>query len=221
MTAAPPTPGRASPRAQLALMLLDTAAPLALFYGLRWAGVNQWLALMLSGAVPVTTLGYRIITERRIKLPAVFTLTILGAGTAIGFVTGDPRLLLARESYLTGLIGLWILGTLWAARPFLLSATLPLLPDETARSWEHDWQHDPTFRRVMRIMTIAWGAAFLLDAAARIVMAYTLPIDLVPLLSVVLLVMMLIAIVQASKAYGRRLMAARDTNRAKTATDAT
>jgi hypothetical protein len=53
-------------------------------------------------------------------------------------------------------------------------------------------------------MTAAWGVAFLLDAAARVVMASTLPVDLVPLLSTALLVVLLVVIVQASKAYGRR-----------------
>ncbi|SFN90782.1 hypothetical protein SAMN05216207_102431 [Pseudonocardia ammonioxydans] len=207
MATKPPEPDRPDPRAQLVMMGLDIAAPLALFYGLRWVGVNQWLALILSGVVPVLTLVYRFVTERRIGLPAVFTLTILGAGTAIGFLTGDPRLLLARESYLTGLVGLWIIATLWLPRPFLLSATLPLLPATTARSWERDWANDATFRRVLRVMTFAWGMAFLLDAVARIVMAYTLPVDLVPLLSVALLVVLLIAVVQVSKAYGRRLVA--------------
>lgn len=209
MTTTPPKPGRHGPRAQLAMVGLDIAAPLALFYGLRWVGVNQWLALILSGVVPVLTLIYRFVTERRIGLPAVFTLTILGAGTALGFLTGDPRLLLARESYLTGLVGLWIIATLWLPRPFLLSATLPLLPATTARSWERDWANDVTFRRVLRVMTFAWGMAFLLDAVARIVMAYTLPVDLVPLLSVALLVVLLIAVVQVSKAYGRRLVVGR------------
>ncbi|OLT49193.1 hypothetical protein BJF85_10020 [Saccharomonospora sp. CUA-673] len=192
------------------MLLLDTAAPLAVFYGLRWAGVNPWLALLLGGAIPLATLVYRLVTERRITLPAVFTLTILIAGTALGLVTGDPRLLLARESYLTAIVGLWILGTLWASRPILLSATLPLLPEQTARAWEHDWEHDPTFRRVMRRMTAAWGGAFLLDAAARVVMAYTLPVDVVPALSAGFLVVLLTAIVQFTKAYGRRLQRARD-----------
>lgn len=216
MTTPPPLPSRNRPRAQLAIIVLDTAAPLALFYGLRWAGVNQWLALILSGIVPVVTLSYRLITERRLSLLAIFTLTVLAAGTAVGLVTGDPRLLLARESYLTGLVGLWIILTLWFARPFLLSATLPLLSEETARTWEHDWESDPTFRRVMRIMTITWGAAFLLDAASRIVMAYTMPVDLVPLLSVLLLVVMLVVIVQTGKAYGRRLMTDRNARGADT-----
>ncbi len=53
-------------------------------------------------------------------------------------------------------------------------------------------------------MTLAFGLAFVVDAAARVVMAYTLPLDLVPLLSVLLLVVLLVAIVQTGKAYGRR-----------------
>lgn len=36
-------------------------------------------------------------------------------------------------------------------------------------------------------------------------MAYTLPVDSVPLLSILLLVTMLVAVVQVSKASGRRL----------------
>ncbi|MQA17045.1 MAG: hypothetical protein GEV09_23805 [Pseudonocardiaceae bacterium] len=56
-------------------------------------------------------------------------------------------------------------------------------------------------------MTAAWGVAFLIDAPARVVMTHTLPVDSVPLLSVLLLAGMLIAVVRLSKAYGRRLPA--------------
>jgi hypothetical protein len=59
-------------------------------------------------------------------------------------------------------------------------------------------------RRTLRVMTAAWGLAFLVDAAARVVMAYTIPVDLVPLLSTALLALMLVAVVQGGKAYGRR-----------------
>jgi hypothetical protein len=56
----------------------------------------------------------------------------------------------------------------------------------------------------MRAMNAAFGAAFLIDAAARIVMAYTLPVDTVSILSVLLLVVLLAAVVQIGKAYDRR-----------------
>ena len=74
-----------------------------------------------------------------------------------------------------------------------------------ADAWRRDWAANPAFRHVWRAMTAAWGAASLLDTAARVVLAYTLPVDLVPVAGTALL-LMLIAVVQGSKAYaGRRL----------------
>lgn len=195
-----------NPRTELITMFVfDIGVPLGLFYGLRLAGVNQWLALLVSGASPLLRIAYRLVTTRRIEGMALLALAIMVCGTAVGLLTGDPRLLLARESYITALLGLGMLATLLGRRPFVLSAMLQLLPEPTARSWRHSWAHDPPFRRVMRLITAAWGGAFLIDALARVVMAYTLPVDIVPVLSIALLLVMLIIVVQWSKAYGRRL----------------
>ncbi|HEY2693943.1 MAG TPA: VC0807 family protein [Pseudonocardiaceae bacterium] len=187
--------------------LVDMVLPLALYYGLRAFDVNQWLALVLGGALPVVRLAYTLVTERRLETLSACTLTVVVCGTAIALVTGDVRLLLARESYLTGLLGIWTLGTLLcAARPFVFTVTTKMLPPKTAASWQRDWGRSPEFRRVMRLMTIFWGIAFLLDAVARIVMAYTLPVDVVPIAGAILLAVLLSAIVQWSKAYGKRLL---------------
>jgi hypothetical protein len=102
------------------------------------------------------------------------------------------------------LVGIWILGTLLAKRPLLFEATLRFMPADAAAAWEREWTTSRHFRRIWQLMTAAWALAFVLDAVARVVMAYTLPLDLVPLLSTVLLLVMLIIIVQASKAYGRK-----------------
>lgn len=51
-------------------------------------------------------------------------------------------------------------------------------------------------------MTLALGVVFL--AAARWVMAYTLTLDLVPIIAPVVLVALLIAVVQTGKIYGER-----------------
>lgn len=191
-------------RASVALLAVDVALPLALFYGLRLAGVGQWLALVLGASVPLIRLAVTIATQRRVDRLSLFTLSLIGVGTAIGLVTADPRLLLARESYLTAVVGLWILGSLLGRTPVIFEATLRLMPAAQAEQWRHDWTINPTFRRIMRGLTAAWGMAFLLDAIARVVMAYTLPVDVVPLASTGLLVVLLIIVVQGSKAYGRR-----------------
>jgi intracellular septation protein A len=186
------------------MVSLDLVLPLALFYGLRMGGVNQWLALLLAALAPLLRLTVSVARARRLERAALFTLTMLAIGTAVGVATDDPRLLLARESYVTGLVGLWILGSLLASRPLLFEATLQFMPATAAAVWQQNWSEYRRFRRTWQLMTAAWGTAFLLDAALRVVMAYTLPVDLVPVLSTGLLLLMLVTIVQASKMYGRK-----------------
>ena len=125
--------------------------------------------------------------------------------TLVGLLAGDPRAMMARGSWVTAIVGLWIIGSLWASRPFLFTATTPFMPAPAAQEWEQSWATEPRFRRVLRVMTLAFGVAFLLDAAARVVMAYTLPLDLVPVLSSALLLVALVVIVVAGRSYGRYL----------------
>jgi hypothetical protein len=186
------------------MLVLDVGVPLALYYVLRAFGASQWTALVLGAAIPLLRIAVAAATRRRLETAGVFTLSLLAAGTAVGLLTADPRLLMARESYLTAVAGAWILGTLWARRPLLFTATTGFMPADAAAVWHRAWDDSPQFRRAMRGMTLAFGLAFIADAAARVVMAYTLPLDLVPLLSALLLVVMLIGVVQGGKAYGRR-----------------
>ncbi|MGF6886896.1 hypothetical protein ABIA39_005385 [Nocardia sp. GAS34] len=51
------------------------------------------------------------------------------------------------------------------------------------RDWDALWQGEPRFRRLWRVSSVIWGLGILGDAAVRVVMAYTLPIHVVPGLS--------------------------------------
>ncbi len=186
------------------MLVLDVVLPLVLYYALRAIGASSWTALVAGAAVPLVRVAVAAATRRRVESAGVFTLTLLAAGTAVGLLTAEPRLLMARESWLTAVVGVWILATLRARRPLLFTATTGFMPAEAAAAWHRAWDNSPEFRRTLRGMTWAFGLAFLADAAARIAMAYTLPLDLVPLLSVALLVVLLVGVVQAGKAYGRR-----------------
>jgi hypothetical protein len=185
------------------MLVLDVAAPLALYYVLRAVGATAWTALVVGATIPLLRLLVAAVTRRRPEAAGLFTLTLLAVGTAVGMLTAEPRLLMARESYVTAVAGAWILLSL-RGRPLVYTATLRFVSGQAALSWRRAWDTEREFRRVMRGMTIAFGLAFLVDAAARVLMAYTIPLDLVPILSVVLLVGLLIGIVQAGKAYGKR-----------------
>ena len=54
---------------------------------------------------------------------------------------------------------------------------------EGADAWAARWDTDARFRRALRINTAAWGAVLLGGAVLHIVLVYTLPIDLIALVT--------------------------------------
>ncbi|WP_063772757.1 VC0807 family protein [Streptomyces sp. CT34] len=188
-------------------VVVDAGIPLAAYYGLRAAGLNQWWALAVGGTVPLLRAGHSIVRSRRVDPISAFVLVAMVLSTAMSLVTGSPRVLLARESWGTGAFGLWILGSLLGRRPFLLDATAKFMPAHAARRWEDGWRHDVRFRRGLRMVTAVWGGAFLVDAVARVVMAFTMPVDSVPIAGTVLLVALLILVQRGSVHYVRRAAA--------------
>lgn len=195
---------RSGPAAFTGFILLDLVLPLATYYVLRATGVSVWTALLAGAAVPVVRLGASLVLRRPLSRASLFTLALLATGTAVGLTTADPRLLMARESYLTGVAGCWILLSLLGPRPLVFTATAGFMAEPAAEEWHRSWETSETFRQAMRAMTWGFGLAFVVDAAARVVMAYTLPLDLVPVASSSLLVVMLVGVVRAGKAWGRR-----------------
>lgn len=195
---------KSGPNAFAGFLLLDVVLPLASYYVFRALGASIWVALIAGTALPLLRVGTSLILRRRVSTATLFTLVLIAVGTLIGLMTADARLLMARESYLTGVVGLWILLSLLWSRPLIFTATVGFMPPPAAEEWHRSWETSGPFRRAMRGMTWAFGLAFLIDSAARVVMSYTLPLDVVPVASVTLLVIMLVAVVQAGKAWGRR-----------------
>jgi hypothetical protein len=176
----------------LLALTLDVVAPLAVFYGARAVGVNPWLALVLGVLAPVVAIVLTWTRQRHMDSTAVFMIAAMVVSVIIALFTGEPRALLARESWVTGALGLWMLVSLALARPFLLDVAIKISPPEVGQRYGDLWQRNPVFHRWMWWASVAWGAAFLTDAIARVVMAYTLPVDVVPLLGVLLLIGMLV-----------------------------
>lgn len=169
-------------------VVVDLVVPLGLFYGLRWAGAGIYFALLAGTVVSGLTTVVLMVTQRRLDQIAVFVMTTMALSVGVSLLTGSPRFLLAKGGWLTAVTGLWFLATLWAPRPLAYQFSRPLLegrlgwPDR----WEEIWERAPRFRRMWRISTALWGLGTLLDSVVRVVMAYTLPVDLVPALSTTL-----------------------------------
>ncbi|MGX1972013.1 VC0807 family protein [Streptomyces kronopolitis] len=166
-------------------MLCDVVLPVGLYYVLRSAGCGELLSLLISAAAPALNTAYHIVTRRKVDTVGVFVIAILVLVGLGSFISGSPRLTLARGGWFTGLIALWILASLFTSRPFTYRALKTLLPGKSEALEEH-WRTDPHFRRIWRSLTVLWGVGLLVDAALRVIMAYTLPVDTVPALDGVL-----------------------------------
>lgn len=168
-------------------LAFELALPLGGYYLLAGLGMSQWAALVISGLLVAPWLVYGMVRRGRVEVMPAFTLVLLTAGALMSLVTGSPRVLLIRDSWFFGVIGLWVLGTLATRRPFMLTAARSIVAakigEAGAQAWLDRWDTEPTFRHQIRLLTAVWGAGFLLDAGIRVLFACTLPIGAVPLVN--------------------------------------
>jgi len=56
------------------------------------------------------------------------------------------------------------------------------------------WGEDPRFRHAWRRITVIWGITSVVDAVIRVVVAYTLPVPVVPAMDPVITVITIVAL---------------------------
>ncbi|MBV9873627.1 MAG: hypothetical protein JO025_02765 [Verrucomicrobia bacterium] len=146
-----------------------------LVYQLAAGYMSETAALMLSSAPPILWSIGQLIWSR--KLDALSLLVI--AGIALSLVAtllgGSPRLLLIRESFITGIFGLVFLGSLLFPKPllFYLAKTTVAKQGMKEEVFESNWSI-PGFRSTFYLMTVVWGAGLLCEATLKIVLAFTM-----------------------------------------------
>jgi hypothetical protein len=201
MAIATETRRSADPRKAVVVnLLVNLVAPLAIFYGLRAAGVDQWLSLVLGAIPPTAHALYTAVRRRKLDALALFTLTILGGSVATSFLIGSPRFLLAKDGWMTAVAGLWMLATL-RGKPFLYQFVHSVTAGEVRDRAEINWRDSPTYRHVLRMATVMWGVGLVLDAGVRVVLAYSLPVDQVPLVSTLQYVVVYLALEIGTRLY--------------------
>lgn len=190
-------------------LLTDLILPVVLYYLLRQAQVSVYISLLVSTAIPATIAVIRLIRTRRIDGLALYAMTVMVLGTAVSLIDGSTRFMLAREGWLTGITGLWfLLSVRVGRRPLAFLYSRPMLEQRLARrgvpgDWEQLWDQLPGFRRIWRVATVLWGLALLGDAIVRVSMAYSLPIDIVPALSMPLYTVTSIVLLVITNIYYR------------------
>ncbi|WP_232668253.1 VC0807 family protein [Pseudonocardia sp. TRM90224] len=191
-TPAPDAGLRRVVRANVRNLVFEVVVPMALFYGLRAAGVGQWWALMAGVLVAAPYVVWTIVRNRRVDLVALVTVSVLVLSVVLGLLSDDPRTLAIREGWvaaLGGLIGAWMLVSVVVGRPAQLTLGRTIAEvkrgAEGAAAWAARWDTDARFRRGLRIDTAVFGVVLLAHSVLHVVLVYTLPIDLISLVTTV------------------------------------
>jgi hypothetical protein len=152
------------------------------------SGVPPVEALAIAALFPFADLVLGFVRRRRADPIAVLSLIVIVAGVVTSGLTANPAFAVAKESLFTTVFGFVFLGSLFAPRPliFELGRQYSTGNDPAAvAAWDARWA-SPTFRRVIRFMTMVWGWALLIEAAVRIAVAFTLPVATSTIVSPVL-----------------------------------
>ncbi|WP_424187272.1 VC0807 family protein [Actinokineospora sp. G85] len=126
-----------------AMLFFDIIAPLGLFYGLRAAGMSIWVALLAGSVPPAAHYVWQFARNRKVDGLGLFMISAIAVGTIASFITGDPRLLMAKDAWITLIAGAWICGTLFTARPFLYRLMQPFMPNKHRVRLDELWRDSP------------------------------------------------------------------------------
>jgi hypothetical protein len=143
----------------------------------HWGEVG---GLIASAVPPIVWSVVELARFRRVD--ALSAIVLLGIALSLGVMAlgGSPRMLLMRESLVSGLIGIAFLGSLFRKRPlvfYLARATLARETPEGVARFDLLWRERPRFVSAMRMLTAVWGVGLVSETALRGWMAMTWPIE--------------------------------------------
>ena len=156
------------------ILVFDLGGPLLAYSLLRSAGMSAVAALVLSGVLPALGIGISALADRRLDVIGIVVLAGLLVGTLLGLTSHNARLYLLEGSVPSAVFALGCLLSLRLRRPLIFRLAVELLSPDTRKA--HDvtsaWRH-PGFRRAFRMITVAWGAGYLVEAAIRVAIVVT------------------------------------------------
>ncbi|MFE4701902.1 VC0807 family protein [Streptomyces sp. NPDC056738] len=175
------TPETAGPRPSFLPLIVDVAVPVGSYYLLKNGfGMSTMAALGWSSVVPAVRTVWSVVKERKANALAALILLVNVVGLSLSLVAGDPRLMLAKDSGVSSVIGIGVLVSVRLGRPMMTQGMKPfLVKGDAARAaaWDRLAAGSEAFRKAERTFSLVWGTVLLSECVVKAVGAYTLPID--------------------------------------------
>jgi len=185
-------------------LALDVAVPLGLYYLLKDAfGVSLVLSLALSSVIPAVRSIVQFVRARRIEALAILMVAVNVAGIVVSFTTGNPRMMVAKDSVISSVIGIGILISVWRGQPIMSAGLKPFMTKGRAQAiaaWDALTSADKQFRGYERRYSTVWGLALLADCVARVILAFLVPVGTLAWMGTVTVVVAIVLAIVVSGA---------------------
>jgi hypothetical protein len=165
------SPAAAARYAVLSIAVFDVGGPYLAYSQLTGHGFRPATALVLSGILPAAGVILGVIRKHRVDVIGVLVLAGILVGTVLGLLTGSARAVLLEGSVPTLLTGVAFLGSLLTRRPLMFRLSAEFAGGEDSprgREMAAKWA-EPAFRHAITLITAVWGAGYLAEAAARVI----------------------------------------------------
>ena len=158
-------------------LIINGAIPV-IVYNLLTDYYSSFVSLLIATLIPLGDNLYHIVKHKKADAFGLFMLTGFILSLLAFMLGGNERLILLRESMVTGLLGLIFIASLFFAKPliyhFAIKFTSESASDQKGK-FEKNWEV-PYFRTVLRIMTAIWGIALLGEAIIKTLLVFELSI---------------------------------------------
>ena len=203
------TPGSPSGRGRWLGLLLTAIGPFVVYQALTRGGAPPAPALAAAAVLPLLGTARGWVRTGRPDAIGLLALLFLGLGIAVAAATAAARVVLHQGALFNAVSGLLCFGSLLWARPllFYVGRQFTAGDDPGALAWYDALWGGPAFRTSQRVLTVAWGAWGLAQAAIRAGLTAALPVATVravwPLLDL-LVILVTVLLVAWSISYSRR-----------------
>ena len=203
-------PASPSLRALVPTLLIDAACPFLTYQLLTTylPSMSTVRALVISGMFPMAHSVIGLVRRRYLDVISMIVLVGIAVSLVATLLGGGAKLLLLRESFVTGALGVVALSSFAWPRPlmFYIGQQFSSGGDpEARRRFDALWRERPRARRTFRILTLVWTVGWLGEFVLRVVMIESLSVAQVLAISPIVFNAINIGLMAWTFAYVRRV----------------
>ena len=154
-------------------ILLDIGPPLGAYYGLRAAGVSEYIALLTATVLAGIKVSIDAVRSRRLDPFAGYLMLNFGLSLAVGVATSDARMLMVGDTLVGGIGALIFLGSCVIGTPLTQVVAARVQTEQgPPQPGEQEFK-----RRVHILLSAMWGVGLLLGMLVSLAIIFTMSVD--------------------------------------------